>query len=104
MGDEAGNVASETATVTVVGQNVTLTLSAGGAVGLVAGSVDAGSSDACGVATVSIDVDSFSCASVDASPNAVELSVVDNHGNVATDTYYVTVVDETAPAFVITPT
>merc|ERR1712146_476956 len=66
--------------------------------------LDAGSSDACGVATVSIDVDSFSCASVDASPNAVELSVVDNHGNVATDTYYVTVVDETAPAFVITPT
>ena len=43
--------------------------------------MDGGSSDACGVASLAIDVTSFDCAKL--GPNAVKLTVVETRNNVA---------------------
>lgn len=60
--------------------------------------IDNGSNDACGIASMSIDVTEFTCANI--GDNVVTLTVVDNNGNVSTCTTVVTVVDAMAPQIV----
>ena len=104
--DAAGNFATCASTVTVVDdivptavcRNVTVNLSAPT---LAAASVNNGSTDNCGVASILVDgaaSRTFTCA--DLGPNTVTLSVSDAAGNTATCPATVTVVDDIAPVAV----
>ena len=92
-----------TATVTVednvapdaVCQNIDVFLDASGNASIVPGDVDGGSSDACGIASTTIDIMDFTCA--DVGPNDVTLTVTDNNGNVSTCVAVVTVIDDIDP-------
>jgi hypothetical protein len=57
--------------------------------------IDAGSSDECGIADISIDKDVFTCS--DVGDNQVILTVTDVNGNSSTCTATVTVEDESGP-------
>ena len=101
--DVNGNTSTCTAVVTVednvaptaVCQNITVFLDATGNVSIVAGDVDGGSTDACGIASTSIDITDFTCA--DLGPNNVILTVTDVNGNTSTCTAVVTVEDDIPP-------
>ena len=101
--DNNGNQSTCSATVTIednvapdaVCQDITIQLDATGAVSITAADVDGGSSDACGIADLSIDVSSFDCSNVGA--NTVVLTVTDVNGNSSTCTANVTVEDNVAP-------
>lgn len=101
--DGSANQASATAQVTVIDtispavvtQNITVTLDASGNASISATSVNNGSTDACGIQSMNLDVTSFSCADLGA--NTVNLTVVDNHGNTNSHTATVTVVDNIQP-------
>ncbi|MHA6279521.1 T9SS type B sorting domain-containing protein [Salinimicrobium sp. CAU 1759] len=58
-------------------------------------SMNNGSADNCGIASISVDKSNFSCE--DVGENTVTLAVVDNNGNEASATATVTVVDNIAP-------
>ena len=104
--DGSGNDASCTATVTVedtvppvaVCQDITVQLDPAGNAMITAGDVDGGSSDACGIASLSVTPSSFNCANVGA--NTVTLSVTDVNNNNATCTATVTVEDTVPPVAV----
>ncbi len=93
-----------TATITVVDdtpplaicRDITVNLSATGTASITAAQVDGGSSDACGIAALSVSPNSFDCSNV--GENTVTLTVADNNGNVSTCQATVTVVDVTPPA------
>ncbi|MDX2174962.1 MAG: hypothetical protein SF028_00670 [Candidatus Sumerlaeia bacterium] len=101
--DVNGNSATATATVTVqdntaptvVAQDVTVVLDGSGNASTSAAAVDNGSSDNCGIASLSLDTTAFTCA--DLGGNTVTLTVTDVNGNSATATATVTVQDNTAP-------
>lgn len=101
--DNYGNTSSCPADVTVldtvpptaVCQDITVQLDAAGNVSIVAGQIDNGSSDVCGIAGISIDINDFDCSEL--GPNAVELLVEDNSGNTSTCQATVTVEDPVAP-------
>jgi hypothetical protein len=76
-------------------QNITIQLDEFGNASIVASDVDGGSTDQCGVASISIDIDTFDCSNV--GDNNVILTVTDVNGNVSTCTAIVTVEDVTAP-------
>jgi hypothetical protein len=76
-------------------QNITIQLDEFGNASIVATDVDGGSTDQCGVASISIDIDTFDCSNV--GDNNVILTVTDVNGNVSTCTAIVTVEDVTAP-------
>jgi hypothetical protein len=79
-----------------IAKNITVGLSAvGGTVSITAADVNNGSSDACGIASMTVMPSSFSCANVGA--NTVTLTVTDVNGNVSTTTAIVTVVDDKGP-------
>jgi gliding motility-associated-like protein len=80
---------------TVITKNITVQLNATGNASIVAGDVDAGSMDACGIATLSVSPNVFTCANVGA--NTVTLTAIDVNGNVATQTATVTIEDKVAP-------
>ncbi|WP_034888919.1 HYR domain-containing protein [Gillisia sp. Hel_I_29] len=100
--DNNGNVATTTSTVTVedkvaaiaVAKDITVELDETGNVAITAADVENGSSDACGIASMSVSPNSFTCAEV--GENTVTLTVIDNNGNVATTTSTVTVEDNVA--------
>ncbi len=104
--DANGNSATCTSTVTVednvaptvVCQDITVQLDAAGMVSITAGDVDNGSSDACGITSMTIDVADFDCSNVGA--NTVTLTVTDVNGNVSTCTSTVTVEDVEAPSII----
>mgnify|MGYP003142610780 FL=1 len=104
--DAAGNTATCTFNVIVtnnempmaVCQDITIQLDASGNATIVASDVDGGSTDNCGVASISVDNDTFDCSNV--GTNNVVLSVTDVNGNVGTCTAVVTVEDVTAPTAV----
>ena len=101
--DNNGNVSTDIATVTVednvdpvaIAQNITLQLDASGAASIAASQIDNGSSDACGIATITVSQESFDCSHVGA--NEITLTVTDNNGNVSTDIATVTVEDKVDP-------
>ncbi|PHR15189.1 MAG: hypothetical protein COA40_03460 [Aequorivita sp.] len=104
--DNNGNVSTCTAVVTVedtvaptaVCQNITVQLDANGNATIIPADVDGGSTDACGIASTTIDVSTFDCSNV--GTNNVILTVTDNNGNVSTCTAVVTVEDTVAPIIV----
>ncbi|MFN3178131.1 MAG: HYR domain-containing protein [Phaeodactylibacter xiamenensis] len=77
-------------------QDVTVELDVLGNASLTPAQVNNGSSDACGLASVAIDIGSFDCA--DVGSQEVTLTVEDNNGNTNTCTATVTVEDNTAPS------
>jgi subtilisin-like proprotein convertase family protein len=101
--DVNGNSSTCTTVVTVednvaptaVCQNITVFLDATGNVSIAAADVDGGSTDACGIATTSIDITDFTCA--DLGPNNVTLTVTDVNGNTSTCIAVVTVEDDIPP-------
>jgi len=104
--DAGGNTASCTANIQVVDsvspvatcQDVTLQLDGSGNATLSTGDVDNGSSDACGVNSLSLNTTAFAC--VDTGSTVVTLTVDDVNGNSSTCTSNVTIEDVTAPTMV----
>jgi hypothetical protein len=104
--DISGNTGLTNFTVTVednvapvvIAQDVTIQLDASGNAIATAEAVDNGSSDACGIASLSLSQTNFGCD--DLGPNTVTLTVTDNNGNVSTETAVVTV-EDTAPTIAI---
>lgn len=111
ISDLSGNVSNtEQVTVTVVDNiaptavatDLTVELDASGVAAITAEQIDGGSSDNCGIASIAIDVDSFTCADI-AAPVTVTLTVTDAAGNEATATATVTVVDNLDPVITAEP-
>ncbi|MEM0519699.1 T9SS type A sorting domain-containing protein, partial [Aequorivita flava] len=104
--DVNGNTSTCTAIVTVedvtaptvVCQDITVVLDATGTVTIAGIDVDGGSTDACGIASYDLDMDTFDCSNV--GDNIVTLTVTDVNGNSATCTATVTVEDNTSPVLV----
>lgn len=105
--DAAGNSASATAVVTVVDvtppnvltQNIVVELDATGNASITAEQVDNGSFDAAGIASRTVDPNAFDGSDLGA--NTVTLTLIDNHGNVATGNAVVTVVDLMPPTLTL---
>ncbi len=102
--DSDGNTSTCEFTVTVndneppvaVCQDLTLDLDpVTGTVSITAADVDNGSTDNCGIASMTLDISSFDCSNTGA--NTVTMTVTDNSGNSSTCTSTVTVQDVTAP-------
>jgi gliding motility-associated-like protein len=95
--DASGNQSTDTAVVTVqdqvdptvVTQPVTVQLSSAGTASITAAQVNNGSTDACGIATMTVSPDTFTCANLGA--NTVTLTVTDVNGNISEATAVVTV-------------
>lgn len=95
--DKRGNVSKQTVTVVVVDKTAPTVLAAGlelrlqnGRATLDAADIDYGSTDNCGIASMTLDRSTFTCANV--GPNQVTLTVTDRSGNVAKQTVEVIVV------------
>lgn len=108
--DNAGNVSTCPAFVIVQDvlapiancQNITVPLDpVTGTVNVLPSQVDNGSSDPCGNASLVLSQTAFDCS--DLGPNTVTLTVTDVNGNVSTCTAVITVVDNSIPTFVTTP-
>ncbi|NBC05988.1 MAG: HYR domain-containing protein, partial [Bacteroidetes bacterium] len=80
---------------TAICQNLAVQLDADGSGSITAQDIDNGSSDACGIHSLSLSQTEFGCGDVDA--NTLTLTVTDNNGNVGNCNAIVTVVDNTAP-------
>jgi hypothetical protein len=101
--DASGNSASTTAMVTVndvtlptvLTQAITVSLDENGEGTTTAQAINNGSNDACGIASIAIDIASFDCSNL--GENTVTLTVTDNNGNTASEPAIVTVVDTIAP-------
>ncbi|MBL0016662.1 MAG: HYR domain-containing protein [Bacteroidetes bacterium] len=101
--DIHGNTAACSFTVTVNDneapvancQNLTVQLDANGAGSITTGDVNNGSSDNCGIASLSLNNSNFSCANTGA--NTVVLTVLDIHGNSSNCTATITVQDNINP-------
>lgn len=95
--DASGNTTSLTAVVTVqdqVGPTVvtrplTVLLNAAGTATITAAQINNGSTDNCGISTVTVSPSTFTCANL--GPNTVTLTVRDVNGNISTGTAIVTV-------------
>ncbi len=104
--DVNGNSDTNTATVTVedkmlpivVTQNITVQLDVTGNTTFTPAQIDNGSSDNCGIQSMSLDVTSFDCTMV--GTNTVTLTVTDVNGNSDTNTAIVTVEDKVIPTVV----
>ena len=101
--DSSGNSVTETATVTVedtvdptaVCQDITVILDTNGEAFITAADVDGGSTDNCGIQTISVSETDFTIA--DLGDNTVTLTVTDENGNTDTCTATVTVFDDNPP-------
>ncbi|MFC3197672.1 Ig-like domain-containing protein [Parapedobacter deserti] len=101
--DAAGNIASADATVTVVdniapavaARDITVYLDASGTVSINTADINNGSSDACGIATITLNRTGFDRSHL--GDNTVTLTVTDVNGNRASADATVTVVDNIAP-------
>ncbi len=108
--DASGNTANATATVTVIdniapvaiAQNITLNLDDNGSATITTSQINNGSTDNCGIASVTIDQISFDCSN--AGENTITLTVTDIAGNVSTTTATVTVIDNSTPVITPVPT
>ena len=101
--DTSGNSSTCTAIVTVedtigptvICQDLTVQLDSSGNASITPEQVDNGSSDACGIATMTLDLDTFDCS--DVGVNTVTLMVTDYNGNSSSCTATVTVEDTHPP-------
>ncbi|MFT7898778.1 PKD domain-containing protein [Tenacibaculum ascidiaceicola] len=88
----------ETVLPTVITKNLTVSLDASGNVTITKTDIDNGSTDNCGVASISLDKTTFNCS--DVGINTVILTVTDTSGNSNTATATVTVEDNTLPTVI----
>ena len=88
----------DTLAPTVVCQDIIVTLDQDGMAFVEIADINAGSFDACGIATMSIDTDTFDCTMIGTNP--VTLSVTDVNGNSSACQATVTVVDAIYPTAV----
>ncbi|MEL7118299.1 MAG: hypothetical protein AAFO07_02630, partial [Bacteroidota bacterium] len=103
VNDGNGNNESETATVTVVDnvnptascQNITIQLDANGNASTTAAAINNGSTDACGISSVSLDETEFDCSNI--GDKTVTLTVTDVNNNSSSCTAAVTVEDKVIP-------
>jgi subtilisin-like proprotein convertase family protein len=80
-------------------QNITVELDPiTGTVTIIGADVDGGSTDACGIDSYDLDVDTFDCSNI--GDNTVVLTVIDVNGNMSSCTAIVTVEDNTNPELV----
>lgn len=101
--DNNNNVSTCTAQVIVIDtikptaqcQNISLYLDASGNGTITANQINNGSSDACGISSLSLDKTSFNCSNVGV--NTVVLTVTDGSGNSSTCSASVTVIDTVKP-------
>lgn len=101
--DTFGNSSTCNATVTIediddptaICQNITVPLDANGMVTILPADVDTISTDACGIVSRSLDIDTFNCS--DVGTNTVTLTVTDPSGRQDTCTAQVTITDVTPP-------
>ena len=101
--DNNGNSDTKDAIVTVedkiapvvATKNITVQLDATGAATIVAADVDNGSTDACGIATLVVSPNTFTCVNVGA--NTVTLTATDANGNISSQTATVTVENKNLP-------
>jgi gliding motility-associated-like protein len=101
--DNNGNISSCITTVTVednvaptaLCQDITIQLNAVGNASILASDIDNGSFDACGIQSMTVSPNTFTCANVGS--NAVTLTVTDVNGNINTCDAIVTVQDITPP-------
>ena len=104
VADGSENSSTCTATVTIkdklaptaLCQNLTVQLGAEHTASVTAEEIDNGSSDNCGIASISLNQTGFDCDDV-AEPVSVTLTVTDNYGNTSTCTASVTVSDSQNP-------
>lgn len=104
--DNNGNTNTCNVTISVIDpvvptalcQDLTIQLNDSGNASITASDVDAGSSDACGIADLAIDITDFDCS--DLGTNSVNLSITDNNGNGNNCTAIITVEDLVAPEVV----
>ncbi|MCK9640324.1 MAG: HYR domain-containing protein [Prolixibacteraceae bacterium] len=80
---------------TVLTQNVSAQLNALGVVTITATQINNGSTDNCGIASLTLSKTSFDCSNIGA--NTVALTVTDINGNVASANASVTIQDQTIP-------
>ncbi|WP_161808363.1 PKD domain-containing protein [Zhouia amylolytica] len=85
----------ETVLPTVITKNLTVPLDASGNVTITTTDIDNGSTDNCGIASMSLDKTSFDCS--DVGVNTVTLTVTDTSGNSNTGTAMVTIEDVIPP-------
>ncbi|WP_278036070.1 HYR domain-containing protein [Flavobacterium nitratireducens] len=83
---------------TAVCKNYTAYLSSNGTVTISALNLDNGSSDNCGIPSMTVSPNSFNCSNV--GPNNVTFTVSDNGGNSSSCNAIVTVVDNTPPTMI----
>jgi gliding motility-associated-like protein len=88
----------ETVQPTVITKNLTAPLDASGNVTISTTDIDNGSTDNCGIASISLDKTTFNCS--DVGINTVTLNVTDTSGNSNTATATVTVEDNTLPTVI----
>ncbi len=101
--DVNGNSTTCSTTITVednvapvaVCQNITVQLDPSGNASITASQVNNGSSDACGIASLALNITTFNCANVNG--NTVILTVTDVNGNSSTCSANVTIEDNVAP-------
>jgi hypothetical protein len=104
--DGSGNSSSCTATVkvndliapTALCQDVTVNLDANGTASVTAAQINNGSTDNCGIASMTVSPSTFDCSDVD--DNIVTLTVTDVNGNSSSCTAAVKVQDNIAPTVV----
>ncbi len=82
----------------VVCQNITVPLDATGNATITPAQIDNGSSDACGIASTTLDITTFDCTNI--GTNNVILTVTDNNGNSNTCNAVVTIQDTVLPTVV----
>lgn len=85
----------DNAAPTIVANNIEVQLDENGEASITVSDVDGGTYDNCAVATVTIDINSFSCD--DLGENTVTITATDVNGNTSTGPAIVTVVDVIAP-------
>lgn len=102
--DDRENTSTCSATITVLDQVIptaicqdrTIQLDANGTASISSGIVDDGSSDACGLASQSLDITNFDC--TDVGSNTVILTIFDTNNNSSTCQATITILDNVAPA------
>jgi uncharacterized protein YrzB (UPF0473 family) len=95
MRSRSGRVVTDSELPVAVCQDITIQLDATGNASITAGQIDNGSTDNCGIQSISVSPSTFDCSNVGA--NTVTLSVLDVNGNVGTCDATVTVEDNVAP-------
>lgn len=107
--DGSGNMDSTTAEVTVIDtnqaiiqtRNPTVYLDSLGNANITFADLDSGSVANCGIASITVTPDQFSCA--DIGPNSVNFTIVDVSNNVTTGNPTVTILDSVAPVVTVYP-